>query len=358
MLDAIQDAPPDDESIAGPTWTYALAGTVGAGVAGAMLGLWMGGADLWDWQNRLDSGCVLSLGPVDLAGTLVFVWTMLLLCGLTAGLLPGLGLSFWARGTFEVPGLIGWLVALAAGYGLILPVVFHAVATLLPTVDPSTLERGRMPRSLLPDMIQPDGSRILDTARWLLERPISQWWVLFTVLALVAAPISAWLHHVLVRQGRSPQTDFVAIVLAGGLAAAIVGTIFGAYVTYWFWDPASDQCVSMSALALVFIPLGAIELVLRGVAAGLFTAVLHRVWRRGWMMSFWLVGYLATTWTPLRLSADTSLMSGFLDFGSWQERYPRGATTVAIFASLLYVILAPVMLRLLVTVTEQVRRAG
>ena len=349
---ALRDAPSGGAPLGGPTWTYALAGTVGAGLAGAMLGYWQFGATLYDYRNTAMTSCRLGLGPTDPVGMLSFIMTMVVMCGLAAGLLPGLGLSLWARGTMEEPGLLGWLVALAPGYGLILPAAFHAVSAQLTPPGLDGWQRMEATSSL-PFMHAPHGSRILDTARWLSELQSASYWL---PCILVAATISAALHRLAMRGGWTARTDFNAPVLAGGLTAAAFGVVFGGYAALWLWS--NDECAALPTLLLVFLPLGVVEMVVWGVAAGLLTAVVRGIWKGGWMVGLWIVGYLAVAWSPLGISADHSVIIRFLDFGGWQQWYPRGAMTVTIIAGMLYVLVAPVMLRRLDAIADRGLRAG
>lgn len=106
MLDAIQDAPPDNESIAGPVWTYLLAGIAGTGFAGAIIGVSAG-----YWVTCALSPCLRFHGA-DLIRVLsaVPMWSVSL--GLAWGIAPSYWLARRSRKSRSAAGLRAWFAAL------------------------------------------------------------------------------------------------------------------------------------------------------------------------------------------------------------------------------------------------------
>lgn len=103
--DAIQDVPQDDEPIAGPVWTYVLAGIAGTGLAGAIFGVSAG-----YWFTCGPSPCNRFYGA-DLIRVLSWVPMWGIVFGLVWGIAPSLWLARRFRKSRPVAGLRAWFMA-------------------------------------------------------------------------------------------------------------------------------------------------------------------------------------------------------------------------------------------------------
>lgn len=332
--EASRVVPADSAPPADPMWTYALAGTMAAAVVGSSFGLRLG---VTDWLSVVRcGGCILFMGLADVGALFGYLSAAAVICGLLAGLAPGLGLALWSRRrpATAIPEWLGWWVVLAAGYAWVLPAVVHGLAARVPELVQEVAHRDSASFSF--------GVAVPEILRWL---TLGLVWpaILF---GLVTAYPAAWLHSVLVR--RPQRRSLVTHVLAGGMAVATIGAIVAVYVDIWYQRRQFADCAPPIVTALYLFPTGAVDGVFHGMVAGLLCGLLGRCWKRAWGGILWLASYLVVAgWPQIRLSPERSVVFAFLELDHWSVDHPHAGIVLTIAGGLLCSVLGPAMMRLL-----------
>lgn len=220
-LDAIQDAPHDDGPVAGPVWTYVLAGIAGTGLAGAIFGVSAG-----YWVTCGLSPCFRFYGA-DLIQVLSWVPMWGIVFGLVWGIAPSLWLARRSRKSRPVAGLRAWfmalLVALCAPY-VILWIgewVLDAVETRLAMYGASEAMSLRLIEVLgLPFLPFPwlhyNGSAVV-TGTYIL--------VSVALVTLASATVAATLLRALLPVSAAGGSPWDPSLFVGALAGGITGAV-------------------------------------------------------------------------------------------------------------------------------------
>jgi hypothetical protein len=331
-LGTIQDVPQSDELIAGPVWTYILAGIAGTGFVGAVMGVF--------------AGYVVTCGPspcnrfygADLIRVLSSVPIWGLVFGLAWGIVPSLWLARRSRKSRSVAGLKAWFAALLVALCTPFAILWmgewgvNAVETWLAIYGASEavgLHLSNLLFGLLLPFPSLDGGSEVVTGAYMLVSAT----LLTTASAAAAAAIHRALNPVSV-PGDSPWGGRLLVgALAGGLTGALQAVLMLAgYLTV---DRTTIYVESPIVMAVYFGLLGGALGFLLGQVPAIIAGGLERI-HPAWPWLRWPLSLAAFVATFQILVADFSdRVRSFA--GLWEEQNTRLQLMILVGGSVVYV---------------------